>query len=724
MTNRSRIYLQLSVALFIGAAVAVNLRCSPKTGGRMEDREPGKMPKMTPPAAEKIARLDTLHGEVRADDYFWLRERENPKVIEYLKAENEYTDAMMKHTEAFQEKLYQEILSRIKETDLSVPERLDDYYYYSRTEEGKQYRIYCRKRESLEAEEEIILDVNELAEGHKFMRLGVFEVSPNHKLLAFSTDTAGGERYTIHVKDLTTGELLEDEISNSYYSLEWANDNETFFYNTLDEAHRPYMLHRHRLGADPKEDALVYHEEDEAFFLGVSKTKSKEFLILNMGSAVTSEVWYADANDPTDDFKVIHPRQHEMEYSVSHHGDRFFIVTNDEAVNFKLMEAPVDDPSKDNWKEVIPHRDSVKVDYADVFRNHLVVYEREKGLRRIRVEHLSKGQVHYVEFPEPVYTFWAGRNRDFTTNELRFTYTSLVTPRSVYDYHMDEMTRELKKEYEVLGGYDKTLYQSERVFAQASDGTDVPISLVYKKGMVRDGSSPMLLYGYGSYGASIDPSFDSNRLSLLDRGFIYAIAHVRGGGEMGRQWYEDGKMDRKRNTFTDFIACAEHLVAEGYTSTDRLAIRGGSAGGLLMGTVTNMRPDLFKVVVAKVPFVDVVNTMLDASIPLTVIEWEEWGNPNLKDNYEYIRSYSPYDNVQRTDYPNMLVTTGLNDPRVAYWEPAKWVAKLRALKSDDKFLILKTNMGAGHGGKSGRYEKLRELAFEYAFVFDRLGITE
>jgi oligopeptidase B len=677
-----------------------------------------------PPVAKVISKADTLHGDVRIDNYFWLREKSNPEVIKYLEAENEYTQAMMKHTEEFQKLLYEELVGRIKETDLTVPEKIEDYYYYSRTEEGKQYSIHCRKKESLDAEEEILLDQNALAEGYDYFEIGAFEISTDHQLLAYSVDTTGSETFTLYVKDLNASELLKDEVKNIYCYVEWGNDNKTIFYTTLDDAKRPYKLYRHILGTAQEKDEMVYHESDEAFYLSISKTRNKEYLIMTLGSIITTEVRYLKADLPKDNFKVIHPRQHEMEYYVAHHGDKFYIMTNDEAKNFKLMEVSVTDPSKKNWREVIPHSDSVKIDGMDVFGNHLVVYEREKGLKKIRITNLMDSQVHYVDFPEPVYTYWRSRNPDFNTNILRFNYTSLVTPRSVFDYDMDTKTRELKKQYEVLGGYDPSLYQSERIFAKASDGTMVPISLVYRKGMVKDGNNPLLLHGYGSYGISREPTFSSNRLSLLDRGFVYAMAHVRGGGEMGRYWYEDGKLLKKKNTFTDFIACAAHLIAEKYTSSDKLVIYGGSAGGLLVGAVTNMRPDLFKAVIADVPFVDALNTMLDPSIPLTVIEYEEWGNPNQEEYYNYIKSYSPYDNVEAKDYPHMLITAGLNDPRVQYWEPAKWTAKLRALKTDKNILLLKTKMGEGHMGASGRYDYLKDIAFEYAFIFDLFGIEE
>ncbi len=679
---------------------------------------------IAPPVAQKIPKVDTLQGEIRTDNYFWLRDRDNPEVVKYLEAENKYAEEVMKPTEELQVKLYNELLSRIKETDLTVPEKIDDYHYYTRTEEGKQYQIYCRKKGNLNASEEILLDLNELAVGHPYLALGVFKVSPNHQLLAYSLDTNGSEAYNLYFKDLESGKLFKDEIPNTYYSVEWANDNQTLFYTVLDEAKRPYQLYRHKLGTDSKDDLLIYHEKDQAYELYLSKTKSKKYLLMNLESETTTEVWYSDADNPEEGFKIFQPRQHEVEYRLDHHFDKFYILTNEGAKNFKLMEAPVNNPSRMNWKEILPHRDSVKIDDIEVFKNHLVVYERERGLKKIRITNLTSNQAHYVPFLEPVYTFWPARNPDFNTNLLRFNYTSLVVPKSVFDYNMDTQIRELKKQDEILGGYDPSLYQSERVFAKTVDGTLVPISLIYKKGMNKNGKNPLLLYGYGAYGISSEPYFSSNRLSLLDRGFIYAIAHIRGGGEMGRYWYDQGKLLNKKNTFTDFISCAEHLIAEKYTSENKLVIQGVSAGGLLIGSVNNMRPDLFKAVIANVPFVDLINTMMDPSIPLTVIEYEEWGNPNNPQYYDYMRSYSPYDNVKPKNYPNLLVTAGLNDPRVAYWEPAKFTAKLRALKTDKNLLLLKTNMGAGHGGASGRYDELKDVAFEYAFIFKVLGIDK
>jgi oligopeptidase B len=678
-----------------------------------------------PPTADVRPKVDTLFGHEMVDNYFWLREKENPEVIDYLKSENAYAEAVMKHTEDLQERLYQEMLSRIKETDMSVPVKWDGYYYYSRTEEGKQYKIYCRKKGSLEAQEEILLDVNQLAEGKDYMYLGVYKVSPDHRLLAYAVDTAGGERYTLHVKSLETGELYPDVIDSVSTSLEWANDNKTFFYTVRDQAWRSYKTYRHTLGDDVEKDVLMFHEKDDAFFLDLSKSKSMAYVYIYLESMTTSEIHYLNADDPTGDFKVIHSREHDMEYSVAHHDDVFYIVTNaDDAKNFKLMSAPVSNPSRSNWKEVIPHRRPIKLDGIQVFRDFMVLYERKDGFKQMRIKDFSAGEIHTVEFPEPVYTFWGAWDPDYNSQWVRFNYSSFVTPSSVYDYNMRTRERILKKQEEVLGGYDPTQYASERIYATAKDGTQIPISMVYRKGMVKDGDNPLYLYAYGAYGNSMEPYFSSNRLSLLDRGFIHARAHVRGGGEMGRYWYDDGKLLNKKNTFTDFIAAAEHLIAEKYTSSDRLVIDGVSAGGLLIGAVVNMRPDLFRAVIADVPFVDLMNTMLDESIPLTVIEYEEWGNPNEEDYFDYMLSYSPYDNVEAKDYPNMLILAGLNDTRVQYWEPAKWAAKLRATKTDNNRLLLKTEMGSGHGGVSGRYSRLRDVAFQYAFILDVLGIRE
>ncbi len=680
--------------------------------------------KLKPPLAPRIPHPQTVHGHTRQDDYSWLRDRNDPKVLAYLQAENQYTQQVLQHTEPLQRTLYEEMKGRIKETDLTVPYRVDDYFYYTRTFEGKQYRVYARKRGSVDSTEEILLDENALAEGHDFHRLGVFRVSPSHRLLAYSTDNSGAESFTLRVRDLETGKDLADQLPNTYYSVVWANDDRTLFYTVLDDAKRPYKVFRHTLATDPATDKLVYHEMDESFHVDLSKTRSRRFIVISLHSMTTHEARVLDADRPSGDFRIVQPRTQGVEYQVEHHGDTFYIVTNDQARNFRLMAAPIAKPGRENWVEVIAHRPDVKIDDVDAFADHLVIYERQAGLRRMRIRELRGGNEHHVEFPEPVYTFSANDNEEFNTPHIRFTYTSLVTPPSVFDYGMNNRTRELKKQEEVLGGYDPSQYQCERLHARAPDGTSIPISLMYKKGMVRDGTNPTLLYGYGSYGASSEPRFNSNRLSLLDRGFVFAMGHIRGGGEMGRSWYEDGRLGRKKNTFTDFIACAEHLIAEDYTSPEFLAIQGGSAGGLLMGAVTNMRPDLFRVVLAHVPFVDVMNTMLDPSIPLTVIEYEEWGNPNRKDEYEYMLSYSPFDNVERKKYPNMLVTAGLNDPRVAFWEPAKWTAKLRTMKTDDNRLLLKVNLDAGHAGASGRYDYLKEVAFHYAFMLDTMGIVK
>jgi oligopeptidase B len=676
-----------------------------------------------PPVARKIHQIFTQHGEQRVDEYSWLRERSNPEVVAYLKSENAYARSVMAHTAGLQRRLYREMLGRIEEADLDVWVRLDGYYYYSRTEANRQYRIHCRKRGSLDAREEILLDENALAAGQRYFRLGVFEVSPDHCLLAYSTDTDGSEVYTLRVLDLASGELLADEIHNTHNSAQWANDNRTLFYTTLDAAQRPYRLYRHVLGRDPRHDTWLFEEPVEAFRLTIDKTKSRRYLILRLKSNTTTELHYLEADHPEGSFRMFHRRWPNVEYYLGHHDDRFFIVTNEDAPNFRVFTAPVSDPARENWREFLPHRESVLIEGMEVFRNHLVIYEREDGLRKIRISDTAGDGVHYVEFDEPAYTLRPGWNPEFDSSQLRFRYNSLVTPESVYDYDMNRRTRALLKRYEVLGGYDPSQYRSERLFAESSGGARVPISLVYKRGMRRPGGNPMLLYGYGAYGHSTDAAFSSRRLSLLDRGFVFAIAHVRGGKEMGRCWYEQGKLLRKKNTFTDFIACAEHLIRQGYTRPEKLAIYGGSAGGLLLGAVLNERPDLFAAAIAAVPFVDVVNTMLDPSIPLTVIEYDEWGNPNDKEYYDYIKSYAPYENVRAQQYPHLLVTAGLNDSRVQYWEPAKWVARLRATKTDQNRVLLKTKLTAGHGGPSGRYEQLRETAFQYAFLLDVFGMT-
>ena len=675
-----------------------------------------------PPVARKIPVADTLFGDVRVDDYRWLRDRSDPEVTAYLEAENEYTAAMTAHIDELEETVYQEMVGRIKETDLSVPYLDNGFYYYKRTEEGKQYPIFCRKEGSPDAEEVVLLDQNELAKGHDYFGIGATRVSPDNRLLAYLVDTTGSETFTLYIKDLVTGELLPDVIPEIDYALQWANDSSTLFYTTTEETRRSDKLWRHTLGTDPSDDVLVHHETDPGFGVWISRTRSDRYLIMDVGSRDTEEQYLLSADDPFGRFALVQPREDKVEYYLSHRGDEFYIRTNDGAKNYKVMKAPVDAPSKDNWTEVIPHRDGVKIERVETFANHLVVAEREKGQRRIRVMNLDTGDEHYVGFPEPVYAVYPSENREYQTATIRFSYMSHVTPTSIYDYDMGTRERELLKQKEVLGGYDPALYASERLFATAADGTEVPVSILYRRDAKRDEGNPVYLTGYGAYGASMDPWFSSNRLSLLDRGVMYATAHVRGGGEMGEEWWEDGSMLSKMNTFTDFIACSEHLIDEGHATPDGLVATGGSAGGLLMGAIANMRPDLYRIIIADVPFVDVLNTMLDASIPLTVGEYDEWGNPNEEEYYFYMKSYTPYDNVDALDYPDMLITASLNDPRVQYWEPAKWAARLRATKTGDGLLLLKTNMGAGHGGASGRYERFREWAFEYAFMLDRLGL--
>ncbi len=669
-----------------------------------------------PPIAKIIPHTITLHGDTRVDYYYWLRERNNPEVIQYLKDENEYAKQMMQQTETLRKKLYVEMLDRIKETDLSVPEKIDEYYYYSRTVKGKQYSIYCRKKGSLEADEEIILDINDLATGRDYLKVGVAEVSPDHKLLAYSIDTNGSESYTLYLKNTGNGELIGTPIPNTHYSLEWGNDNKTIFYTVLDESKRPHKVFRHVLESNPDNDELVHHETDDSYFLWIDKTRSEKYIIISCEKITTTEVRYLNADTPRETFSIFQPRAEGIEYTLDHHEQTFYIVTNENAKNFKLMSTPVTAPDKSQWREEIPHRTDIKLDGIDIFHDYMVVYERRNGLKNIRIRHFRSEKIHDIDFTEPVYNAFPSDNPEFKTETLRFHYTSFITPMSVYDYNMNTRQRELKKQTEVLGGYDPESYVSERFFARAPDDTGVPVSLVYKKGLQRNGKNPMVLHGYGAYGISQDVNFSSNRLSLLDRGFIVGVAHVRGGGEMGRQWYEDGKLLKKKNTFTDFISCAEDLIQKKYTSSDKLVINGGSAGGLLIGAVLNMKPSLCRSAIANVPFVDVINTMLDPSIPLTVIEYDEWGNPNEKEYYDYIKSYSPYDNIKRQGYPHILVLAGLNDPRVQYWEPAKWTAKLRALKTDPNLLLLKTDMGAGHAGASGRYDYLKDLAFEYAFI--------
>ena len=674
-----------------------------------------------PPMAKKIPKETNIHGVTLVDPYFWLREKNNPEVKAYLEAENAYTETVMRPTEGLQATLYKEMIGHIKETDANVPYHLGDYFYYSRTEQGKQYPIYARKRGNLEAKEEVTLDMNELAKGLKYLGLGAYVVSDDGNYLAYTTDTTGYRQYTLQVKDLRTGQLLPEKIER-VGSVMWATDNKTLFYSTEDAVtKRSDKFFRHTLGSNKSD--LIYEDKDELFDVYGGRTRDRKMIFIISGSKTSTEYRYIPADKPGDTPKVILPREADHEYSVDHRGDLFYIRTNQGAQNFRLVTAPVSDPSKKNWKELIAHRPAVKLDDIDLFSDHMVVTELENGLQQLRILDLKNNKSHRVEFPEPVYSASVENNPEFNTRTLRFRYQSLVTPNSVFDYNMDTKTRVLMKQTEVPGGFDKANYKSERIFATASDGTQIPISVVYRRGIKLDGMNPTLLYGYGSYGISIDPTFSSNRLSLLDRGVVYAIAHIRGGGELGEPWRDAGRMMSKRNTFTDFITSAEHLIKQKYTSSDRLVIQGGSAGGMLVGAVVNMRPDLFKAAIAQVPFVDILNTMLDATLPLTTSEYIEWGNPNEKAAFEYMKSYSPYDNIKAQDYPAMLIKVSLNDSQVPYWEGAKFAARLRATKTDNNVLLLKTNMGAGHGGSSGRYDALHEIAFDYAFMLNQFGIA-
>ena len=674
-----------------------------------------------PPMTEKKTKTTKIHDYTIVDDYFWLREKTNPAVIAHLEAENSYAEAAMKPTAALQEKLYKEMVGHIKETDTSVPYRRGAYFYYTRTEQGKQYPINCRKKGSLEAPEEIVLDQNELAKGLKFFYVGVFVPSDDGNILAYSTDTSGYRQYKLQFKDLKTNRLLPD-VFERVGNVAWATDNKTVFFTTEDAVtKRSDKFFRHVLGSGKTD--LVFEEKDDLFDLGAFRTRDKAVILLGSESKTSQEWHYLPADSPTTGLKMISPREADHEYAVDHRGDLFYIRTNKGAKNFRVVTAPVSDPSQANWKELVAHRPAVKIEDIDLFAGHLVLSEWEKGLEKIEVLDFKTNKLQPVEFPEPVYSAELADNREFSTPIVRYKYQSLVTPSSVFDYNMNTRKSVLLKETEVPGGFNKDNYQSERVFAVATDGTKIPLSIVYRKGTKLDGSAPLLLYGYGSYGISIAPTFSSNRLSLLDRGVVYVIAHIRGGGELGEEWREAGRMMRKMNTFTDFISSAEFLVKNKYTSTDRLVIQGGSAGGLLVGAVSNMRPDLFKAVVAQVPFVDVLNTMLDASLPLTTSEYIEWGNPNEKPAYDYIKKYSPYDNVSRQNYPSMLVKVSLNDSQVPYWEGAKLVARLRAMKTDSNPLLLKANLGAGHGGSSGRYDYLREIAFDYAYMLWQMGLA-
>ena len=681
------------------------------------------------PIAPKRPHKITQHGETRIDNYYWLRNREDPEVLKYLRAQTAYLENAMEHTKPLQEILFSEMRGRVQETDSTVPEKRGGYLYFDRTEAGKQYPIFCRRKDSSESPEEILLDQNELAEGKIFCSVSGFAVSPDDNKLAYSVDVDGDEVYTIYIKDLRNGSLFPEAIQNVYGSayeysgVEWANDSKTIFYTTLDEAKRSYQLHRHVIGTDPSQDVLIFEEQDETFSLYFHKTRDEKYIMTEHHSSVTVEVRFLSADQPDDELKVISPRREGIEYYVDHHKGFFFIYTNDDAKNFKLVKAPVNSSSHEDWEEVIPHRPEVMITQVELFENYLVLYERKDGRDHIRINDLDGvSNVHYVDFPEPTYYFEPGSNYEFNTNVLRFDYSSLVTPHSTIDYHMDTHEWELLKEDNVIG-YDKSQYVCDFIYATAPDGKQIPISISYKKNIKLDGNNPALLHGYGAYGSNLEVEFNSDRISLLDRGFVYAIGHIRGSSTLGREWYEDGKIFNKKNSFTDLIACAEHLIREGFTSKDYLAILGVSAGGLLVTACMTMRPNLFKAVIAKVPFVDVVTTMSDPTIPLTTLEYDEWGNPENKEHFDYMLSYSPYDNIRETDYPNLLLTGGFHDPRVMYWEPTKFAAKLNEYKIDNNLLLLKINFHAGHAGSSGRYDYLKDVAFEYAFLIHSLQET-
>jgi len=686
-----------------------------------------------PPVAEKIPQELTAHGNKRTDNYYWMKlsddqknaetkDAQTQKVLDYLNAENEYRKAKLKHTEAFQEKLYNEIIGRIKQTDESVPYKDNGYWYYDRYEEGQEYPIYCRKKESLSAPEEIILNVNELAKGHDYFQVRGLKVSEDNNLLAYGVDTVSRRRYTIYLKDLRAGKIIDEPVPNTEGYVAWANDNKTFFYSKKDSVTlRSDRIFRHNLGTKPAKDPMIFKETDETFYTGIYKTKSDKYMVIWSGSTLTNHYQILNANDPAGKLKEFSPREKGIEYSIDHFGDKFYVVTNLDAQNFRLMETPETKTTRANWKEKIAHRKDTLLSGIEIFKDYLVLTERANANTLMRIIDQKSGKKHYLDFGEPAYVLYPSINIDFNTEILRYGFSSLKTPNSTYDYNMRTKEKKLLKQQEVVGGHNPEEFETERLWATADDGTRVPLSIVYRKGIKKDGSNPTWLSGYGSYGSSSDPAFSSVRLSLLNRGFIFAIAHIRGGQEMGRQWYEDGKMFKKKNTFTDFIDCAEFLIEEGYTKPENLYAMGGSAGGLLMGAVVNMRPDLFNGVIAKVPFVDVVTTMLDKSIPLTTGEFDEWGNPEVLESYMYMLEYSPYDQVKAQKYPNLLVTTGLHDSQVQYWEPAKWVAKLRELKTDNNTLLMRTNMETGHGGTTGRFKVYREIAEEYAFVLDLAG---
>jgi oligopeptidase B len=671
------------------------------------------------PVAKKEAKELTIHNDSRIDNYYWMNKRDSQDVINYLNSENEYTDQMMNHLDGFQDELFNEIKGRIKQNDMSVPYDYNGYTYITRYEEGKEYAIYERKAKGTDAVD-LMIDANKEAEAHDYYSIGGRSVSPDNKILAYGEDIVSRRIYTVRFKNLETGEMIEDVIPNTTGSVTWANDNKTIFYAKKDEALRSFKIFKHKLGTSADEDVEVYHEADETFSTYVYKTKSQDYIIIASFQTISTEFRVVSANNPDQEFKIFQPRERNLEYSIDHFEDKWYVITNLEAKNFRLMECALDNTSKDNWKEVVAHREDVLLEGMDIFQNYMVLSERKNGINQIRVMSWN-GEEHYIDFKEDAYMAYTSTNLDFKTDNIRLGFTSLTTPNTVFEYDMNTKAFTTLKETEVLGDFDKNNYTSERIYVTARDGAQVPVSLVYHKDTPIDGSAPCLLYGYGSYGASMDPYFSSSRLSLLDRGFVYAIGHIRGGQEMGRGWYEDGKLLNKKNTFNDFVDCGRHLVDNSYAAPDNLFAMGGSAGGLLMGAIVNQAPELWKGIISAVPFVDVVTTMLDESIPLTTGEYDEWGNPNDETYYNYIKSYSPYDNIEAKDYPSMLITTGYHDSQVQYFEPAKYVAKLRELKTDDNPLLFHINMDAGHGGQSGRFRRFKETAMEYAFFLDLAG---
>lgn len=701
----------------IFASVFIFLSC--------KDSKP--MNEIQPPIAKVKDTILEMHGDKRVDPYYWLNDRENPEVIAYLEQENSYYQQMTAHTKELQQTLFEEMKSRIKEDDSSVPYFYNGYYYQTKYEKGQEYPIYIRRKGTLTAKEEVLFNCNEMAKGKAYFQLGTMSVSPDNKLAAFATDVVSRRLYTIQIKNLETGEILADKIENANPNLVWAEDSKTIFYTTKNsKTLRSEKVYKHTIGQEAKTDEMVYFEKDETFDVFVSKTKSKKYVLIGSNSTMTTEYQFLDANQPNNKFQVFQSRIRGLEYDIDHFDGNFYILTNHQkATNFKVMKTPESKTGVANWTNVIDHREDVLVEGIEIFKDYLVIEERSEGLNKIRIKKWDGTSDSYLLFESETYTASLGTNPDFNATSLRYSYQSLATPPSVMEYHMQTKEKKVLKEVEVLGGkFNKENYEEKRLWATATDGTKVPISIVYKKGIKLNGKNPLLQYAYGSYGYSMDARFDSDRLSLLDRGFVYAIAHIRGGEEMGRQWYEDGKLLKKKNTFTDFIDCSKFLIAQKYTSPEHLYAMGGSAGGLLMGAVINMNPELYHGVIAAVPFVDVVTTMLDDSIPLTTSEYDEWGNPNDKVYYDYMKSYSPYDNIQAKTYPNLLVTTGLHDSQVQYWEPAKWVAKLRTVKENKNLIFLDTNMDAGHGGASGRFESLKETAKEYAFLLDLAGIKK